>query len=265
QGDLGLLGQLAYRRVVAPQGLQDAESRGVGQGGERLVNRRLILNHLVQYAAARHPCQEGATRLRQLAWWTMIGVIARTGDVWYASSRTPSTSRLTTRPQGLLPIDSRVFAPTASSALHEQQDDAGGLRMLGALAFRRGDFEERIALERPVSLLVYLAMRGSWVDRRELAVLYRPDAAEDTALAYLRKLIHRARLYPFASGLEVQRDAVRWLVDSDARRFRDAVDAGDWLTALAAYGGPFLGGAAMPGAPGFSAWQEVEREALESA
>ena len=181
------------------------------------------------------------------------------------SSRTPSTSRLTTRPWGLLPIDSRVFAPTASSALHEQQDDVAGLKLLGALAFRRGDVEERIPLERPVSLLVYLAMRGSWVDRRELAVLYRPDAAEDTALAYLRKLIHRARLYPFASRLEAERDAVRWLVDSDVRRFRDAVDARDWQTALAAYGGPFLGGAVMTGAPGFSAWQEVEREALESA
>src|SRR5690606_24451857 len=76
------------------------------------------------------------------------------------------------------------------------------LRLLGAHAAGSNGSDERLPSEMPASLLVYLAVRGGWVDRRELAFLYRPDAREDVALAYLRKLVFRARRFDWASDLE---------------------------------------------------------------
>ena len=139
------------------------------------------------------------------------------------------------------------------------------MRLLGSVAVVRDGVEERLSLERPISLLAYLAVRGVWVNRVELAFLYRPDVPEAQALTYLRKLVFRARAYPWASGLEVDGDALRWSVPTDVARFREAVTAGDWAAALAEYSRPFLGGAVLSGAPGFTEWQEVERAALESA
>src|SRR5690606_29393787 len=51
--DARLRGELPDRRVAPPEPLEEADARGVGQGGERLVDRRLILNHLVQYGLPR--------------------------------------------------------------------------------------------------------------------------------------------------------------------------------------------------------------------
>jgi len=114
-------------------------------------------------------------------------------------------------------------------------------------------------------LLVYLALHESWVDRRELAQLYRQDAPETEALAYLRKLVFRARQYEWAADLEVAADALRWSVRTDVAQFDAAVEKRDWSTAVAAFGGAFLGGARLSRAPGFAAWQEAEEAALGAA
>lgn len=117
----------------------------------------------------------------------------------------------------------------------------------------------------PVTLLVYLALKGVWVDRRELALLYRPDAPEAEALSYLRKLIFRARRYGWATGLEVEADALRWQVRTDVALFDAAISAKEWEVAVNEFRGPLLGGALLTAAPGFTAWCEAEAAALDTA
>lgn len=139
------------------------------------------------------------------------------------------------------------------------------LKLLGSLSVVRDGVEERLPLSRPTSLLIHLALRGGWLDRLGLALLYRPDAEEAEALAYLRKLVFRARKLDWATGLEVEGDALRWQVATDVASFEAAVATRNWSTALAEYSGPLLGGATLTDAPGFTAWQEVQHAALEAS
>ena len=139
------------------------------------------------------------------------------------------------------------------------------LRLLGGVTVLHGGAATRVALERPVSLLVRLAVAGEWVERAELARLYRPDTPEAEALTYVRKLVFRARRYAWASTLEVTADALRWQVSTDVARFAAAAASRDWAGAVTEYGGRFLGGASPGGAPGFEAWREAEDRALEAA
>ncbi len=141
-------------------------------------------------------------------------------------------------------------------------DGAVRLTLLGspwvAHAGRRYD----LRLERPTSLLVLLAVRDAWVRRAELALMYRPDAAERDAQAYLRKLVFRARRYPWSAGLVMEPGRLRWSVRSDVAELRSAAAAGDDAAILAAYAGPLLGDGDLGGVAGFQAWLEVERDAL---
>ncbi len=139
------------------------------------------------------------------------------------------------------------------------------LRLLGGVSVLHAGAVTRVPLERPVSLLVHLALQVDWVGRRDVALLYRPDAPEEEALAYLRKLVFRARQHPWAAGLEVTADALRWSVTTDVARFTAAVEQHDWARAVSEYGGRFLGGAPLARAPGFAAWREAEERALEAA
>jgi DNA-binding SARP family transcriptional activator/predicted ATPase len=140
------------------------------------------------------------------------------------------------------------------------------LHVLGGLGLvDDGGRRHDLPLERPTVLLVVLALRGAWVRRSELAALFRPDAAEDEGLAYLRKLVFRARRLPGAADLEAEPSRLRWSVASDVGAFRAAVAAGDDAAALAHWGGPLLGGADLSGPDAVRAWLEVERGDLDRA
>ncbi len=121
---------------------------------------------------------------------------------------------------------------------------------------------ERIRLNKPSSLLFHLAYRADWVSRSELAFLYRSDVAEVEALNYLRKLIFRAKKYPWASQLEVSETHLRWLVDSDVKAFKEAFKAEAWQDALALYKQDFLAGSSLTDSPAYMAWLELERADL---
>src|SRR5690554_4978498 len=138
------------------------------------------------------------------------------------------------------------------------------LRLLGGVAVRHGEATELLSLDRPITLLIYLGLRGDWVRRSELALLYRPDSADDEALAYLRKLVFRARRYSWAQGLEVAADHIRWLVDCDVTQFLTAARTGDHVEALELYRGPFLAGAYVEDAPGLASWLDMERGTLSA-
>lgn len=138
------------------------------------------------------------------------------------------------------------------------------MRLLGSTAVQVAGSETELTLNRPLSLLVYLALRASWVSRAELALLYRPDASDAAASAYLRKLVFRARQHDWAAGLEASSGALRWLVATDVAEFLKLSGSKDWAAALGLYRGQLLGEQQLDGAPGFASWLALERQSLQS-
>lgn len=136
------------------------------------------------------------------------------------------------------------------------------LQLLGSPRVRFGSQWSELPLSRPMLLVFYLASKGIWVSREELAFFFRPDADEATARHYVRKMLSEVRHLPWASDLEVEKDRLRWQMDTDVTRFSAAARAGRWAEALSSYGGPFLSGLRTEALPNFEMWLEQEREAL---
>lgn len=115
------------------------------------------------------------------------------------------------------------------------------------------------------ALLYHLAARGGWVEREELAALLWADETEDVARANLRKVVHRARLLPYAGDLEADRSRVRWGVRTDVAELEEALAANDAPRIVSTYRGPLLAGFHLDAAPEYEAWIEDERERLRRA
>ena len=99
------------------------------------------------------------------------------------------------------------------------------LQLLGKTRVRLGDVDAAFGTERRHRLLAYLALRGQWVRRTELALLFYPDRDAVAARSNLRKLLHDARALAWMerAGLEVADESVRWLVDTDVSQLGLAV------------------------------------------
>ena len=138
-----------------------------------------------------------------------------------------------------------------------------GLRLLGAPRLDEAAGGDVLPVTKPSSLLFYVACRNDWVGRHEVAFMYWPDRPDVEALAYVRKLVFRARRHAWADGLEVRDASLRWLVESDLGAFRSALQRRDWRSAVEHYDGVLLEGCTLPDVPGFEAWLELEREVLE--
>lgn len=138
------------------------------------------------------------------------------------------------------------------------------LRLLGSPQLEHGDAIDDLPVDKPASLLYYLAVRGDWVRRGEFAYLYRPDAPEEVALANVRVLLHRAKLIA-KGGLEVERSRVRYLINTDVADFHRLAADGDLQAALALHRGPFLAGVSVSESPGYDTWLELERADLAHA
>ncbi len=127
--------------------------------------------------------------------------------------------------------------------------DAGALRFLPERRFR---------------LLAYLALRGEWVSRDELATLFWPDRTQEAARSNLRKLLQEARALDLPA-LEADRNSVRWTVSTDVAEYRAALDRGDKDAALALYRGPALPGLDGGESAAFNTWLAGERRRLHAA
>ena len=117
----------------------------------------------------------------------------------------------------------------------------------------------------PSSLLFYLAVKGDWVSRSELAFLYKPDETETEALTYLRLQLHRAQQFSWASTLEIEKNQVRWCIDSDVAAFNEAIKVQDWQEATNLYKNSFFAKHSFRDLPTYSAWIDLERDSLEQA
>jgi DNA-binding SARP family transcriptional activator len=115
-----------------------------------------------------------------------------------------------------------------------------------------------------VALLVYLALRGSWVSRAELAAFFRPDADEATARHYLRLMLSRIRHLPYLKNLEVTPQRLRWQVDHDVTRFHNALQTGNISEAIKIYERPLLQGIPETNLPEYDSWLELERQSLQT-
>ena len=137
------------------------------------------------------------------------------------------------------------------------------LHLLGSPTAQSDGHQVDVPLNKPSWLLFYLAYYGEWISREELAFFFRPEADEASARRYVRKLLNGARKLPWAQGLEVEGDRLRWNVETDVSRFRQAVAQERWFEATQLYGGSFLAGLSAASSPSYDAWLSLERETLE--
>lgn len=137
-----------------------------------------------------------------------------------------------------------------------------GVRLLGAPQASAGGAWLPLEPNRPHAVLAYVAVRGGFVRRAELAALLWPEADAAHAHTGLRQVLRRLDKGPF--GALVGRDrAGLWLAcGGDVPVFREAIDERRWRDALAAHGGPLLDGFALDEADEFAAWLEGERAAV---
>ncbi|HET9385568.1 MAG TPA: BTAD domain-containing putative transcriptional regulator [Gemmatimonadales bacterium] len=142
---------------------------------------------------------------------------------------------------------------------------------LGAVDLRNGDGAElRSVLVQPkrTALLIYLAVaapRG--LHRRDsLLALFWPEQDTPHARSALRQALHGLRHALGDDVVTARGDEEVGLERTQCRcdvwAFEQALDAGDLERAVGRYGGPFLGGFFLGGAPEFERWVEAERERL---
>jgi DNA-binding SARP family transcriptional activator/TolB-like protein/Flp pilus assembly protein TadD len=145
------------------------------------------------------------------------------------------------------------------------------LRTLGAVDLRNGDGAElRSVLVQPkrTAILTYLAVAAprGFHRRDSLLALFWPEQDTPHARSALRQALHGLRHAPGVDAViargdeEVGLDATQCRCDVWA--FEQALEAGDLERAVGLYGGPFLEGFFLGGAPGFERWVEAERDRL---
>jgi DNA-binding SARP family transcriptional activator len=133
------------------------------------------------------------------------------------------------------------------------------VRLFGAAGFERGDALERLPIERPLQLLVYLASAGDWVDRDRLAALFWPDHDADASHRNVRKLVHRLRRSPWGCGLDLATTRVRWTTGSDVAEFDRALAAADLELAHRLYRGELAPRFELGAPASFAQWLQAER------
>jgi DNA-binding SARP family transcriptional activator len=118
--------------------------------------------------------------------------------------------------------------------------------------------------EKRYQLLAYLAYSQDWVSRERLAYLFWPDTETHKAQQNLRQLLKSVRSLPWLEGLETNKHKVCWPIETDVKRFRQAIEGSRLDEALALYEGPLFSGIERDEVGEFSHWLELERTHLHS-
>lgn len=143
---------------------------------------------------------------------------------------------------------------------------APSLVLPGGPHLQVGDARADLPDKLPGYLVAYLASRGDWVLREELAALPWPQATEAEAQNNLR--VNLARLRPRLAdwGLHehfvAERRRLRLDVSSDVGALRAAHARADLAAAAAAAGAPFLDGLSFRAFAVLGEWARTERETL---
>jgi predicted ATPase/DNA-binding SARP family transcriptional activator len=142
---------------------------------------------------------------------------------------------------------------------------ATSIRLLGAADIERDGDRRPLPRDKRGALLFYLAESGGWIGRDRIAFLFWPDRSDSEARRNLRQLLRRVRELDLAGEIEIDREQLRWRVDSDVAAFRAAIEGSDWPRALDRYGGALGEGFSVADALGFDSWMEQRREGHRSA
>jgi predicted ATPase/DNA-binding SARP family transcriptional activator/Tfp pilus assembly protein PilF len=142
------------------------------------------------------------------------------------------------------------------------------LVLLGSPHLRHGDARIDLPDALPGYLVAYLATRGDWVLREEIAVLLWPEAAESEAQNNLRVNLTRLRPHLSRWGIEpmfvAERRRLRLDLASDVRAMRAAHARGAWVDTAEAARGQFLEGVSFRAFAVLGEWARSEREALRA-
>jgi predicted ATPase/DNA-binding SARP family transcriptional activator len=139
------------------------------------------------------------------------------------------------------------------------------LTLFGVPTIVYGGRSVALGFERRTQLLVYLAMKRTWIGRAEVAALLWPD--QDSKLAYtnLRKALFRLQRFPWAEHIEAQGNALRFEVDTDVQAFEVALREHRTTDALPLFRGTLLSGFDDGSNEAWSGWLSFERDRLQSA
>ncbi len=139
------------------------------------------------------------------------------------------------------------------------------LRVLGGLALERdgAPLDAMAAQRKSLALLALLAVAGTRGMSRDALIAYVwPESDTERARGALRQALHAMRprvgdveLLVGGSELRLNPD----VVSSDVTRFSDCLARGELAEAVSVYGGPFLDGYHLSGAPQFEQWVAEQR------
>lgn len=136
------------------------------------------------------------------------------------------------------------------------------LLLFGSPTIEYGGDSLALPFERRSQLLVFLALKRSWVGRAELAALLWPE--QDTKLAYanLRKTVFRLQSVRWSAPIEAQGAALRTEVETDVSDFERALQEQRIADALLLRRGELLAGFDDDGNEAWSSWLNFERDRL---
>ncbi len=143
------------------------------------------------------------------------------------------------------------------------------LRVLGGLALERDGvpLEAMAAQRKSLALLALLAVAGPrGMSREALIAFVWPESDSERARGALRQTLHAMRPRVGDVELLIGTSELRLnpeIVSSDVARFTDYLARGELAEAVSAYGGPFLDGYHLSGAPAFEQWVAEQRSRLE--
>ena len=140
-----------------------------------------------------------------------------------------------------------------------------GLTLFGAPTIAVGGKSVALRFERRTQLLVYLALKRSWVARAELAALLWPGQSSQLTYTNLRKALYRLQDLPGVTRIEMQSGALRLEARTDVHDFETALREQRIADALTLHQGDLLAGFDDDGNEAWSGWMHFERDRLRSA
>ena len=115
------------------------------------------------------------------------------------------------------------------------------LSLFGAPTVTFGAMSTALEFERRTQLVVYLALKRTWVSRSELAALLWPDQDTKLAQTNLRKALFRLHSLPWGNQIEAQAGALRFEPSTDVLSFETALRERRLVDAIDGYRGDLSG------------------------
>ena len=139
------------------------------------------------------------------------------------------------------------------------------LSLFGSPTIDLGGGPAALPFERRSQLLVFLALKRTWVGRSELASMFWPEQAQKLAYANLRKTLFRLQEVAWGAPIELEGQTARLDVDTDIGAFEAALRDGRTEEALGLCRGELLLGFDDPASEAWTSWLGFERERLRVA